>query len=301
MKLGKMTSAATLYEVGHEGYYFGYERTTSTKLPAGVYTIASSMMRGTYLSPKEMSFEKVIQLPDMRTNKVMEDIAHFWKPETKKKYDEMGLIYKRGILMHGRPGTGKSATIFKIAEEFIKQDGIVVFNPDPSALYNVMKHVQNIEADRKILVIFEEFEYYLNDMNFLSLLDGELQLSNIVYIGTTNYIDKVPERIKNRPSRFAHVVEIGLPTLEDRFTYLDAKLGNTIDRTLLEQVAALTEGFVLDQVKDVVISHFVFGYTLDESIAKLKTFSWSDELEEDETEDEEEMEVAHSPSTSIFG
>lgn len=292
MKLGQVKAQPSLYEIGTFGEYFtGFDRSVCTKLPAGVYEVKNHMLRGVYMHPKEMNFEKFIKLPDMQTNKIIDDINLFWKPETKTKYETMGLMYKRGILMYGKPGTGKTASIFEVAKKFVENDGVVIFNPDIAALYYMVKNIQAIEPDRKLLVIFEEFDHWLDDANFLSLLDGELQLENIVYIATTNYIDKVPPRIKNRPSRFAQVVEIGLPTLEARLTYLKAKLDDKIETQLLEQVATLTEGFVLDQVKDVIISHFVFGYTLEESLSKIKSFTWED-TDEDEEEDEKPGKVA---------
>lgn len=289
MKLGKVVSKKDLYEVESGVFVPSFTKTTTEKLPSGIYSVQQNQSTGQLLlSPKEMVFEKFITLPDMTTNLILEDLSTFWNPETKAKYEQLDLIYKRGILMHGLPGVGKSATISKVCEKFIEQDGIILFNPSPAMLYFIVQDIQAIDPTRKLLVIWEEFECHLDDSTFLSILDGELQLSNVAYIATTNYIDQIPQRIKNRPSRFAQVIEVGFPTFQDRLEYLTNKLKSVnISEELILEIAELTEGFVLDQVKDVVISHFVFNYSLEESIAKIKTFSY-DENEEENYEDEEE-------------
>ena len=291
-KMGQKTLNVDLYEVGHTGTLTPAEKQVSVPtLPANIYSIKQTMDGSLYFDPKEISFEKFIELPHMPTNNVLSDLEIFWKPETKEKYDKLGLLYKRGILMHGKPGVGKSAAIYKVCQKFVEQGGIVVYNPAPAALYLMTKSVHKIEPERRILAVFEEVEYQMDDPTFLSLLDGELQLTNIAYLATTNYIDQIPERIKNRPSRFARVIEVGFPSLVDRNTYLTHVLGDKVDAKLLNEVAELTDGFVLDQVKDVVVSHFVFDYTLEDSVNKIRD-SWSEEElvedEEDEAEDESE-------------
>ncbi len=293
MKLGKVTEKRTLYEIDALGNYTpDNAQITTKKIPPGIYSVHQNQMTGKlFVKPKEMVFEKFITLPDMCTNKVLSDLEIFWTAETKLKYETLDLIYKRGILMHGLPGVGKSAAISKVCEKFIAQDGIILFNPQPAMLYMMVQEIQAIQPESKILVIWEEFECHLDDSTFLSILDGELQLSNVAYIATTNYIEEIPARIKNRPSRFAQVIEIGFPTFADRLMYLEGKLSSLkLSSEVLNNIAHNTNGFVLDQVKDVVISHFVFGYSLTESIDKIKTFEYDEELEEEYEEENEEAE-----------
>ncbi|KAI9717988.1 MAG: hypothetical protein M1828_007024 [Chrysothrix sp. TS-e1954] len=46
---------------------------------------------------------------------VLEDIGEFLKPETRKRYKELGLPYKRNLLFDGLPGTGKSSVASVLA------------------------------------------------------------------------------------------------------------------------------------------------------------------------------------------
>jgi SpoVK/Ycf46/Vps4 family AAA+-type ATPase len=300
MKIGKTTTNISVYEnkYGNDWIYPTSKQKSFLPLEANIYNINADANGELFVAPKEINFEKFIELPHMPTNDVMSDLDIFWKAETKDKYEKFGLIYKRGILMHGKPGVGKSASIYKICQNFVQQGGIVFYDPQPAALYMMVKQIQVIEPERRILAVFEEVEHLIRDTTFLSILDGEKQLNNVAYIATTNYIKQIPERIKNRPSRFARVIEVGFPSLVDRKTYLSHVLGNVIDTKTLNEVAELTEGFVLDQVKDVVISHFVFDYSLDISIEKIRS-SWDEEdldvEEEEEYEDDEEEALPARP------
>ena len=81
-------------------------------------------------------------------------------------------------------------------------------------------------SDRPIMVIWEEFENWVAgyEADILNILDGVHQVDNVFYIATTNYIQQIPPRIRNRPSRFADVIEIGPPSANLRKAYIEAKI-----------------------------------------------------------------------------
>jgi SpoVK/Ycf46/Vps4 family AAA+-type ATPase len=131
--------------------------------------------------------------------------------------------------------------------------------------------IKDIEPNKKVLVIWEEFDTILrhDESTLLSLLDGEIQVGNIIYLATTNYLAKIPARIKNRPSRFARVIEVSEPNEESRRAFLKAKLHDS-DTDKLEPMVQATEGFVIDQIKDLIISVCCFGYPISEAVLKIK-------------------------------
>lgn len=284
LEIGNSQSSWNEYKVHPNGIYqvSVHAPQGPTKLPAGAYTVFTGQSGEVIFCSKTMECDKLLRLPDMATNVVLEDLKKFWSAESKYRYEQLGMIYKRGILMHGLPGTGKSAVAVTLAEEIINDGGIVLFNPSAGVVSEAVKQIRSVEGQgRNILVILEEVDTMCDDADFLSLLDGELQIDNIAYIATTNYIDRIPKRIKNRPSRFARVIEIGTPSLADRTLYIEAKAGKVLDKHTKKEIAKLTEGMVLDQVKDVIISTYVFNEKLEEAINKIKDM----DLEEEEKED----------------
>lgn len=251
------------------------------EITPGIYQLSVDQMGNIFFFPQAATSDQLVTLPNTVTDKVTKEVIQFWQDDTKKKFDEYGLVHKRGILLYGSPGTGKTCTIIKVMENLVKAGGVVLFNPDPNLLQHAIPQIREIQPDLKILVIFEEFDRLVNRPDFLSLLDGESQVDNIVYIATTNYIQRIPDRIKNRPSRFASVVEIGAPNADARLVYLTAKLKNVNEKELKHWVK-LTNGMVIDQIKDLIVSVCCFGLSLKEAADKINKMGYLSDAGKDE-------------------
>lgn len=243
------------------------------EITPGIYQLSVDQMGNIFFFPQAATSDQLVTLPNTVTDKVTKEVIQFWQDDTKKKFDEYGLVHKRGILLYGSPGTGKTCTIIKVMENLVKAGGVVLFNPDPNLLQHAIPQIREIQPDLKILVIFEEFDRLVNRPDFLSLLDGESQVDNIVYIATTNYIQRIPDRIKNRPSRFASVLEIGAPNADARLVYLTAKLKNITEKELKYWVK-ITNGMVIDQMKDLIVSVCCFGLSLKEAADKINKMGY---------------------------
>jgi len=237
------------------------------KLPPNIYLINSNMAGEISFVVKDVITSKYIDLPTMITASVINDIETFWKKETKNKFDKFGLVYKRGTIMHGEPGTGKTCTVFKVISSVVDMGGIAIYNPEPWVFSEAVKILHSIQGETPIVCVFEEFDKYCNSGDFLSLLDGDLQVPSIYYLATTNHIERIPNSIKNRPSRFAKVIEIGKPDKAARESYIKSFLTDISDSDLSTWVKS-TEFMVLDQIKDMIIGVECFGETLDSAKEK---------------------------------
>lgn len=274
---------------GNFGYYNFYEdmgifmptapEVTREKITPGVYTVGRTMDGRLYLSSMMSTTDTLVKLPNFTSEQIINEVKSFWNDKTKAHFERYGLVYKRGILLHGNPGTGKTCTIASVMDNVVNEGGIVVFNPDPALLANIVNAVRQIEPDLKVLTVFEEFDNLVDNPEFLSLMDGQLQLENIVYIATTNYIHNIPLRIRNRPSRFATVLEVGPPAADVRQAYLAAKLRGE-DAKLIEELVARTDGMVIDQIKDVIVSICCIGLEMAEAIEKIRLMGYEEEAPE---------------------
>ena len=242
-----------------------------TEFPAGIYNIGSTM-NGIFFSQVNLISDEIIPVENSPTDEIINDINNFMSVETQNKYKEYGFVHKRGILMYGRGGTGKSTTITQVANNIVNRGGIVFFNAPPTLLAAVLPTIRQNNPNKIIGVIYEEFDEWLagESAAMLSFLDGELQVNNIVFLGATNYISKIPERIKNRPSRFSKVIEITAPDINFRREFFKCKLkGDDLNR--LDEFVTNTEGMVVDQLKDIIISVCCIGLSLSDAINKIKS------------------------------
>lgn len=277
--------------VNREGMYefhgpFGVQ----TKLPAGIYNVRQNDVGVLFLESEHLETERLVNLPNSPTSDIMNKIDHFLSPEVMKAFDKYGMLYKRGILLYGPPGTGKTTVVNQLIRLVVqKKDMIVLLGAHPSWVKAIVKSIREIEkVSRPVLVVWEEFETMVHNSEgaLLSLLDGVSQVNNIIYLATTNYLERIPPRIKNRPSRFADVVEIGYPSAQVREKFLKSKIHKD-DKVDVKLWVEKTEGLSIDHLKDLIISVLVLEVPFDEAVEKMRGFVHEEEEYDDESEDQE--------------
>lgn len=241
-------------------------------VPSGSYRCKHSDRMGFYLEKLSITTDSLVDLPDMVCNSVVTQIEDFWSDDMAKRFRERGFLRKRGILMFGEPGSGKTSTIQKLIKLLVDRGGIALSPTDPDIFVGCLQMIRRIEPDRPIIAILEDFEILTerkNDENeWLSVLDGEAQVDNIVFIATTNYIDRLDKRFVDRPSRFDYVVPISMPSAKARASFLKQKEKTLTDEEICEWVMK-TENYSIAHLKELIISNRCYGNSLGDSIERL--------------------------------
>lgn len=276
----------TKYIRRDDKFDFSQPFTSPKQLPSGVYTVGQNEDGSAYLKASHIETENLVRLQDSAMAEIYDHVNNFLSAKIRKGFEKYGLLYKRGILLYGPPGTGKTSLVNQLISLCASEKEMVILNnPHPGLVKPIVDCVRGIEQDdRPFMVVWEEFENWVenNEGDLLNLLDGIDQVGNTLYIATTNYIDQIPDRIKNRPSRFADVMEIGLPSAAARRTFLEAKIHKT-DNVDLDMWVAHSEGLSIDHLKDLIISVLVIGIPFEKALAKARSISNEEYQQEEDT------------------
>jgi SpoVK/Ycf46/Vps4 family AAA+-type ATPase len=108
-------------------------------------------------------------------------------------------------------------------------------------------------------------------LDIQQLLDGVKQIEDVVYIATTNYPEKLQDRITNRPSRFDRRYKVELPNEDIREAYIRHKLKDEdLKGVDVKEWVKRTDGMSLSHLKEVVISTIVMGKEFEEVMDNLE-------------------------------
>lgn len=243
---------------------------TVKEIPAGLYAVESTP-QGFQLATAEFPTDELVRFSDGPVELVVQQIERFW--QRADVYKQFGLLHKRGMLLYGVAGCGKSSVIKLVTEDVIKRNGIVVITDSAEWMPTVFRMIREIERERSIVNIIEDIDSKMEDHDdsvaLLSLLDGEHQVDNILHIATTNYPEKLEERIVQRPGRFDMIVRMGLPSALARQAYLQ-RFAFFKEGVELEQWVAETEGLGIAHLREMIAAVKCLGLDYTETLERLR-------------------------------
>src|SRR5271156_2048241 len=244
--------------------------TTVSHLPPAIYMLSSD--GGIiYFHKTKVLTDKLIELDDSAALRVIAGIETFW--ESKKKFDNFGILFKRGILLWGPAGSGKTATVNMLMNDLVKRGGMVVIVQSPGLAIKGLHELRRIEPDRPIIVVLEDIEEMIENYGehgLLGLLDGEHQVDNVVVLATTNSPERLGERIITRPSRFDEVILVDMPSAKARYRYLKHVLKNTVPDAEIQTWVDATDKLSIAHLRELIVATQCLGRPYEEVINRLR-------------------------------
>jgi len=250
---------------------------TQDSIPAGIYEIDNDNS-GWFLSKVKFPSDTLLRLPGTPIEFILDQIDKFWGRE--KLFKDTGLLHKRGILMYGPAGCGKTSIIRLLCDDIVKRDGIVIMVTNCRLAETALGGIRQIESRRPILTIIEDIETFMGASDesssaraLLALLDGETQVDHIVHLATTNKPEQLEDRIVKRPGRFDLVIGLNAPVAEARHDYLYNILKDHVTPEELQDMVDKTEGLGLAHLRELVVANYCLGLDREETLKRLKSDS----------------------------
>ncbi|KAL5527373.1 hypothetical protein ACEPAG_6164 [Sanghuangporus baumii] len=228
-----------------------------------------------WVDVQKANWDDVI-LKDAFKKELQNDVYSFFDSED--LYKSLGIPWKRGLIMYGPPGNGKTISL-KAIMKTVQQKG---FNPLYVKSFQSWRgeegSMDEVFAKARILapcvLILEDLDSLINDRNrsfFLNQLDGIRGNDGLLLIATTNHFDRLDPGLSERPSRFDRKYLFDDPDRDERLLYAsywqnkleDNDKVDFPDRLALE-VADLTYGFSFAYLKECFVSTLVLLVTKEQ-------------------------------------
>lgn len=213
--------------------------------------------------------------------------------ESREFYKKYNIPYKRGILLYGKPGNGKTTLVKSIANSISAPVAYWQITEFTSS-YSINEVFSSVAKMAPMVLVIEDIDSMPEHVRsvFLNVLDGATSKEGIFLIGTTNYPEKIDPALMNRAGRFDRAYELKLPAQDLRSSYLSKKnILQFIDTADLDRIIEASDGFSFAQLNELYTSialqyHYEQAVDIDLICSELQTANrkskkqtWDSELE----------------------
>lgn len=251
----------------------------------GWYYPGHSEHVGAYVKPAEIGTDKLDPLPCEITDRCLTEVERFWSivPTLAGR----GLSSRRGFLLWGPPGSGKTSTAMLIGRHIVTQlGGIVVIGHHPGVTNEALHMLRGREPNRPIMLMLEDIDAVIDQYGeamLLQMLDGDRKVDGVFTLATTNYPSRLDRRFVDRPGRFDRITYVGMPKEDARAAYLQRRAPDVPDEERARWVE-MTSGWSIAHLRELVMAVCGLKDNADETIARLD--SMIDKTpDEDQTDD----------------
>lgn len=172
-----------------------------------------------------------------------------------------GQHLKRGLLLYGPPGAGKTHTVRYLTGQ-LRDTTIIELTGESLGLLREACSIARALQPALIVVedvdlIAEQRDRYSGEtpmlFTLLNEMDGLAEDADVVFLLTTNRADLLEPALAARPGRVDQAVEVRLPDDDGRRRLLELYRGGLhLDTTRIDEVVAATEGVTASFLKELL-------------------------------------------------
>ena len=210
------------------------------------------------------TWDDVILDPHMKAN-IIKDVTGFF--DSRATYEEYNVPWKRGLILHGTPGCGKTISIKALMNSLQSRDVVSLYVKSLKTCNGEEWSIRQIFSQARIMapcmLIFEDLDSLVVDKvrsYFLNEVDGLERNDGILMVGSTNHLERLDAGISKRPSRFDRKYHYRLPGVQERVAYVNywrKKLEKNSKIEFHDDIAGilaeLTEGFSFAYLKELFV------------------------------------------------
>jgi hypothetical protein len=179
-----------------------------------------------------------------------------------------GQHLKRGLLLHGPPGTGKTHTTRYLIGQMAAYTRFVLTGRALGAIGSVAELSRDLEP---AMIVLEDVDLVAEDRSFgpggapvlfelLDAMDGVAADADLLFVLTTNRADLLEPALAARPGRVDVAIEIDLPAEEARERLLalygrsvSLRLSDAERREIVERTDGVTASFIKELLRRAVL------------------------------------------------
>ena len=169
-----------------------------------------------------------------------------------KELNKYGLNSKKGFILAGDPGNGKTLLLKILANTVSATCIMVPFNRNREDL-NIPAIFRLARELAPTILILEDIDLYGEDREgardterlgeLMNELDGMVDNKEIIVFATTNNLTKVEKALQSRPGRFDRIYKIMNPDFEGRLSILKHFVSKVPNEITEQHICTLAEGF----------------------------------------------------------
>lgn len=214
----------------------------------------SGVQRRNYGDQAVVSREDVLLAESIKQD-IFRSIDEFFKKDG-HFFKDYGLPYKRGILLYGAPGNGKT-TLVKSITGSTKAPVVYWQITEFTGSHSIQEVFGIVTRLAPAILVIEDIDSmpeYTRSV-FLNTLDGAQSREGLFIIGTTNYPQKIDPALINRAGRFDRAYEIPSPSVTVRQDYLrKLDIKGIFSDEQVNEMAKLSKGLSMSQLNELYMS-----------------------------------------------
>lgn len=145
----------------------------------------------------------------------------------------------------------------------VSEKNAIVFNitatNNVKVWWELIANIRKIQ-NNPIIIFLDEFDEFFNEnrnsyeTEFKRILDGTDSIDNSLFFMTTNYINKIPKTIKDRPSRIKYAIEVrGIEDEKLITKFLNQSLAKVDMKYDFSNEISKMKGWTIDELKQWVL------------------------------------------------